>query len=310
MADKKGMGIRAEEYFGYLVKVFKVKGVNARVTAKFLLVQYEHGNNREDELAKFLAESITIYATSKEERDAPKKETGQTATLRRYTALIQAALRRFKESEKSGELGELILFHVLERFEGAVQVINKMSIKTSGEVNFHGADAVHFAFRDSVDILFLGESKMRPEFKKAAYDAIESISEKCANKQQFEVKLAVGNLSSDIPQALRKKIVDYLDSTVRDKSKFQQTRIVLLVFSKDDLKEAEKQHKGEELIEAITEKYKSAIDGYIEYLKERCKKKNELSGKEIIFYLLPVKDVSDINKTFMELIGKADGKGK
>lgn len=307
MADSKKIGLRAEEAFEHLIKIFESKEIDSRVTAKFFLVQYEHGNNREEELAKFLADSITTYATTKEERYGAGKETSQSATLRRYTELVRTALQRFKSGEKSGEIGELVLFNLLERFEGAVQVVNKMSIKTSGEMNFHGADAVHFAFRNSVDILFLGESKIRADFQKAAYDAIESMSSNTAKEEQVEIKLTVGNISSDIPDNLRKKIVEYLDSTVEDKSRFQQTRVALLFFSNNDLKTFETKYKGDELFKKVIEKYKTDIQGYIDYLQKRCGKKDKLKGKEILFYLLPVKDISDIDERFMNLIGKEDG---
>lgn len=77
-----------------------------------------------------------------------------------------------------GQLGELLLFHYIQRFQRAIPLLRKMPIKTSSEHERFGADAIHFKIENDKPIIILGEAKTytsKYRFAQAFGDAIDSI---------------------------------------------------------------------------------------------------------------------------------------
>ncbi|TDW65033.1 uncharacterized protein DUF1837 [Novosphingobium sp. PhB55] len=90
--------------------------------------------------------------------------------------LLQKALRKLSRHTAKGELGELILFTLLDVYLGAPKLLSKVSMKTNPRMPVYGADAVHGQFHDGAFRLYLGESKLQKDFKAAAKKAATSIS--------------------------------------------------------------------------------------------------------------------------------------
>lgn len=77
-----------------------------------------------------------------------------------------------------GQLGELLLFHFIQRFQKATPLLRKMKITTSNKHERFGADAIHFKFENNKPIIILGEAKTYTseyQFNSAFSDALESI---------------------------------------------------------------------------------------------------------------------------------------
>ncbi|BDQ36160.1 hypothetical protein SYK_05200 [Pseudodesulfovibrio nedwellii] len=89
--------------------------------------------------------------------------------------LFRRAVRKLSQHTAKGELGELILFTLLDVYLEAPKLLSKVSTKTSRRVPVHGADAVHAQYVDGALRLYLGESKMYQSFKSAASQATESM---------------------------------------------------------------------------------------------------------------------------------------
>ena len=90
--------------------------------------------------------------------------------------LFKKAVRKISKNTAKGELGELLLFTLLEVYFKAPKLLSKISLKTSRRVPVFGADAVHAQYVDGNLRLYLGESKMRKTFTNAASSAATSIS--------------------------------------------------------------------------------------------------------------------------------------
>lgn len=77
-----------------------------------------------------------------------------------------------------GQLGELLLFHFIQRYQKAAPLLRKMKITTSNKHERFGADAIHFKYENKKPIIILGEAKTYTsdyKFNKAFEDAINSI---------------------------------------------------------------------------------------------------------------------------------------
>ena len=90
--------------------------------------------------------------------------------------LFKKAVRKISRHTAKGELGELLLFTLLEVYFKAPKILSKISFKASRRVAVFGADAVHAQYVDGTIRLYLGESKLHKTFTKAASSAVDSIT--------------------------------------------------------------------------------------------------------------------------------------
>ncbi len=102
--------------------------------------------------------------------------------------LFKKAVRKLSEHTAQGELGELILFTLLEVYLEAPKILSKISLKTARRVAVFGADAVHAKYENGKLKLFLGESKLHQKFSSAATSAVDSITN-ILEKYQDELDL-------------------------------------------------------------------------------------------------------------------------
>jgi len=120
--------------------------------------------------------------------------------------LFKKAVRKISKHTAKGELGELLLFTLLEVYFEAPKILSKISLKTARRVPVFGADAVHAQYVDGDLRLYLGESKMHKSFSNAATKAAESISSS-VDKYEDEFDLIESHI--DFPE-MEKEVHDEL----------------------------------------------------------------------------------------------------
>ena len=71
--------------------------------------------------------------------------------------VVRKAKAKFRRGDDKlliqGQLGELLLFHFIQRFKGAVPLLRKMPITTSAEHERYGADAVHYKIENGKNVI-------------------------------------------------------------------------------------------------------------------------------------------------------------
>lgn len=287
---------RADETFSNFLDIQEDITINTKVKGKFFLIKYTYDENREEAFIDFILDSIQYYALTQEEID-------ECRGIARK--IIKKAYRRFVQRSRSGEFGEIILFHVLEVFQKAMQIVNKMSLKTSGNMHYHGADAVHFGLDGELKILYLGESKTGKQFSDILIKSLKSVENFYnTEKDRFEIDLVSGNLSKDIPEDIKGIIKNYIDPTQPDKENCCQINAIFLGFEESFLKNLETQYSGKELLKKVVEGYKERIETYIRSIEEKLSEHGELTSKSFYFFLLPFKDLDKIKAVFSEEIKK------
>lgn len=102
--------------------------------------------------------------------------------------LFNKAVRKLSKHTAKGELGELILFTVLDVYFQAPKILSKVSMKSNPRMPVFGADAVHGQFVGDHFRLYLGESKLHKDCTSAATSAADSI-EKALGKYKDEFDL-------------------------------------------------------------------------------------------------------------------------
>ncbi|MFA5268278.1 MAG: DUF1837 domain-containing protein [Methanoregula sp.] len=295
-SETSNIGLRADPKFSNLISQRFHANISPKIDAKFFMIEFYNDRSRDDDFFLFITQRLVNYALSKEERSQINDKNCQD--------ICKQAIRRYVTNStkfRGGEMGDLILFHLLEVGEGAVQVINKMCIKTSGGMHSHGSDAIHFGINGQLKFLFLGESKTGENFYSTLYEAVSSVNGYCLDKEehQLEITLASGNISDDIPPDIRRMIKDYLDPFGAKKEDFSEIHAIFLCFEEKKLKEIEEKNNGEDLIEKILAAYQEKIQDYISKISTRINAHPELINRQFIFYLLPIKDLERARKLFL-----------
>jgi hypothetical protein len=111
--------------------------------------------------------------------------------------LFKKAARKISKQTAKGELGELILFTLLEVYFDAPKILSKITDKSSKKMPVFGADAVHAQYVDGAIRLYLGESKLHKSFSSASSKAAKSISS-ALEKYREEFDLIESNI--DFPE--------------------------------------------------------------------------------------------------------------
>lgn len=125
--------------------------------------------------------------------------------------LFKRAIRRFSKHTAKGELGELILFTMLDVYLEAPKILSKLSFKTSRRVAVFGADAVHAQYVDNDLFVYFGESKLHKDFNGAATDAVISIK---SAREKFRDEFDLIESHLDFPNMtddLQNDILDFID---------------------------------------------------------------------------------------------------
>ncbi len=152
-----------------------VEGTRSIVRCHFLRSD-PLGTPRLKTLAQQLANQIVNYCIPRTEIEkvgllSPDRQ------IPEITRLANEAARLFTQTQvKTGEGAELLLYALLEKGLQIPQVLSKMSLKTSTEMQYHGADGVHAKLLDNGDLaVYWGEAKLYESVAKAMTDCMDSI---------------------------------------------------------------------------------------------------------------------------------------
>ncbi|MGB7158785.1 MAG: DUF1837 domain-containing protein [Tepidisphaeraceae bacterium] len=199
--------------------------------------------------------------------------------------------------EDAGEVGELLLFFLLEAAFGAPQVVCKMELKTNPQDEVKGTDGIHVKWDvtdDHLDV-FLGESKLYGDIVKALTSVFESITEFYdLGRLDEELHLVTAHFKH-VGEDLQTAITRF----VNRESPEGECHIVhacLIGFDWDQyaLLLGDKRNEFFNQFEDYYRKYAPAIEKMLNYRFDGCKHKH-VSFK---FLFLPFKEVNEFRHAF------------
>lgn len=154
-----------------------------------------------------------------------------------YSEIHRKARDKFRGNRDSknlliqGQLGELLLFHFIQRFQKATPLLRKMKITTSNKHERFGADAIHLKFEDSKPVIILGEAKTYTsdyKFKKAFEDALDSIlTTYSEHRKELHLYLHEDFLDDEMNEIAEK----YLTNTLKD---FEVQLVSIVVYNETE----------------------------------------------------------------------------
>jgi len=278
-----------------------------KIECDFLLIRCTKDNIREDDFLTLLKSGIIHYTVPYCYIDIDienlSKEEIVKQLLKKSPDLTHKALMEFSTKSKYfGEIGELFLFILLES-KGIVQVLNKMSLKTSRQMPVHGLDGVHIYIDESENIiLFYSYSKMIQEFNAALNDSLNEMIKFCdlGENKEHEIFLVSTRIDNIKFGKYTDKIVNLISPYERHKEKLSETHSMLLGYEWDLLKETVENG-------SISDYYNSNYQRIIEELYEKISTKigeSKVSDKSFLIFILPFKNLENTRSGFKQMLEK------
>lgn len=170
---------KQDEFDAYLTTIdtdVKVLGTKANVHCHMIA---HDGNEmpRVKDLAAAIALRIMEYAIPRSEIASAMGQLQKTNSPTAFAKLEAKARGLFTSIKNTGEVGELLLYVLIQYFLGIPQVLCKMPLKTSSQMHVHGSDGIHAKFDPSVGklALYWGEAKLYQSIDSAIANCLDSI---------------------------------------------------------------------------------------------------------------------------------------
>ena len=264
---------------------------NPDVSVGFYLIRCSLDGIREADFIRLISDLFIQYAL-------PKKDYQnlRTEDLRK---LYRKARSRYTEADNAGELGEIILFALLETERGAPQVINKMSLKTSGQVHVLGLDAIHLGVKNKEICRYYGESKTGPNYNAGIGEAVKDISAYYDRpaRLQFELDLISDHIDISRFGDYTKQVLDFFDPYTRDQTSIREVNAIFVGFNWDSILASS--------APKIEEKLEAAIASKSDEICRKCVSKIQDSSikNRTEFFFIPFENINLARKAFREEIG-------
>ncbi len=252
-----------------------------------------------NELVEKLGDNLNFFALSRQELKILEEQ-------RKHATIVNLAkqkLRNYVSNE--GELGEILLYCLLESHLNAPKILTKLELKTANNDYVKGADGVHLLKLNEKDYqLVIGESKLDSDLQKGIYDAFASINKLLKDdksKLNFEMNLVNSQLvkeafNEDVYNKLKKIL---LPSANDDKTNLDYSFGIFLGFNisiADKYKKLSNSNFRTKIRDQITEIIESNISSINYQLK-----KDEFVGYNFYLYIIPFSDLETKRK---EIIGE------
>lgn len=269
---------------------------NGLITYFPLMIKCNANGLDEEKFLNFIFERIVYYVFK--HSDYSKNGHILQKHEKEIRELFPKAVSRFaKKHPKTGELGELILFLLLES-NGIVQLVNKMILKSSSEEFFKGSDADHIRIQNKKIYLHFGESKMYADFNDAVTKAISDIASFISTKEEFEVSSTISSHMDDSKfDEYVELLADLLLPYSSTNNQYEKVHSVFIGYDWQKIKS--EQTKG-----ILSDEFLKK-----EFLQESpklCKKieskvtASGINDRTFEFYLLPFNDVDIMRKKFVD----------
>ena len=264
-------------------------------------IEYQDIQELRDGFVEELSDTIVDWIYSSEKYEEIKKKlvnSGKSeAAASQYIG--RKAKNKFRANKNSenvliqGQMGELLLYHFIQKCMKAVPLLRKMNIATSSDHERFGADAIHFKIENDKNIIILGEAKTytsKYKFNEAFSDALDSILN-TYNKHRLELGLYIHeDFLDDEMNVVAEK---YLNNTLKS----VEIQLVSIV-TYNELSQIDKIDEN-----TIRNNIKKIIeDRYRNYDKNKIDMRKNPIFSRITYIVFPVWDLKELAEKFQKLI--------
>lgn len=267
-----------------------------------------NGNTRISDLLEYIDAKLVEYAIPKKELDDARKYFDETNSPSKILGLKRKAAALFNNLDKTGEGGEILLYILIQEFFGFPQLLSKMSLKTSSDLHYQGADGIHVGYDKEKGNLHLywGESKMYQKIQAAIDDCVKSIhgflleAQGSESVQERDFQLITSNISANVNSP------DFENLLVRffDKDDDFSNHVIYkgICFVGFDSQKYPPKDDCSQTTASIKEQLQKELSSWYTLLKKSLDKYPNLASKEIHFFLMPFPSVEEFRKNFLQKI--------
>jgi hypothetical protein len=267
------------------------------------------GNPRVNDLIEFVTTKLIDYSIPKKLQDEAKEQLNKTGSTSKIIELGKRAKHLFTDLEKTGEFGEMLLYILAQEILELPQLISKMSLKTSGQLHYQGADGIHVKYDKTDDTLSLywGESKMEQTIYSGLKNCFESL--KCflldtyghESTQTRDLHLITSNISENINNPdLENILVRYFDLDDDLSNKLKYKGICFVGFDSVHYPKKPLEKTTKDLINL----FQKEMTIWLDTTGKQIKRHINLEKFEIHIFLIPFPSVQDFRTHFLKTISK------
>ncbi|MBA0203914.1 DUF1837 domain-containing protein [Pectobacterium brasiliense] len=273
------------------VVIFLENDVKAEVSLFYL--PYNFGSNDFTYLFEIIKQEILLNFAFKCSEVEGKLKDSDPEELER---LLTRAVRRFSKHTAKGELGELILFTLIDVYLEAPKILSKLSFKTSRRVAVFGADAVHAQYVNDNLFIYFGESKLHKNFNGAAADAVTSIK---SAREKFRDEFDLIESHLDFPDMTEHQMDDIMEFINPYSGNDHTEKILSPCFigfvDEDTYQNSSNEH---DFLNNYVEVAKKHTDNYFNKLVGQ-----KLDIKQSSLLLLPFSSIDELVQQFIDYLG-------
>lgn len=256
-----------------------------------------------ENLTEELGNILTTYALSRSTYD-------ELCTQKKYTSLVVKAKEKLRKAESNdGELGEILLYCMLESHLKAPKLLTKLELKTAVNNYVNGADGVHLLKIDDSTYQFIfGESKLDANLQSGIYEAFKSINtllKDDLNKLRYEISLVNSNILKETADeestAILKKL---LIPTENDEDLNIDHSFGIFLGFDVKVTDEEKKMSNSDFRTLMNSKVEKAVRDVLPTINNQIKK-NEFVGYSFYIYIIPFSDLDSIRKKIIEKLKTA-----
>lgn len=278
------------------------------VATCYMLKLDANGNTRLKDLIDFIDTKLVEYSIPKQDIDKAKEYFIETNSPAKIDELKSKAKALFTNLEKTGEGGEILLYILIQEFLKIPQLISKMSLKTSGNLHYNGADGIHVevdTVNDNLN-LYWGESKMYTNISSAISSCFESIkgflldAQGHSSTQERDLQLITSQISQNLnDKLLEDYLVRYFDKDDDFSNKVVYKGLCFIGFDHDSYPSVDDLTKTNEIVKQLITK---EIEKWCKAVSKGITKHHNLELKELHVFLMPFPSVEEFREYFLKKI--------
>jgi hypothetical protein len=256
-----------------------------------------NGSQRVTALARQLADQVVHYCIPRSDIEAAQALSSDR-TPQAITRLAREAEKLFTQNQvKTGEGAELLLYALLEKQLGIPQVLSKMSLKTSTEMQIHGADGVHAKLLENGDLaVYWGEAKMYESVADAMSDCLDSLAPYLVGRAHEQDVFLIKHFADTGNETLTASLLEYFDDGSMMSANVEMRGACLIGFSHDQYPNLPRE------LDALREGLQAAVDSWAAGMRTRIRYRN-LADFVIEVFIVPVPSAQDFRDAIKRELG-------
>lgn len=291
-----------KEFLNLFHKIIENEPVGNGNKLNLFSLKISNNNFTYSNLIEELGDILTTYALSRSAYDELYKQ-------RKVTTLVAKAKERLRNAESNeGELGEILLYSMLEAHLNAPKLLTKLELKTDTNHYVNGADGVHLLKIDDKTYQFVfGESKLYADLTygiNAAFRSLKELLKKDLNKLRYEINLVNTNFLKEVEdeqsiELLKKLLIPRENDEGLD---IDHSFGIFLGFEINITNE-ERNMSNSEFRESIYGKVEQAVRSLIPKINGYISQ-NEFKGYVFYIYIVPFSELAEQRKKIIDALKK------